>query len=67
MTAIGSSNYGYRSVFKDLEAQFFIFTSHPGLSQVGALEPGSCPSAGANTWASCTESGLLWGCLGLQG
>lgn len=50
MTAIGSSNYGYRSVFKDLEAHFFIFTRHPGLSQVGALEQGSGPSAGANAW-----------------
>eukprot|EP00891_Asterochloris_glomerata_P005904 jgi/Astpho2/5904/Aster-x0268 len=38
VTAIGSSNYGYRSVFKDLEAHFFIFTRHPGLSQGLGLE-----------------------------
>ena len=53
MTAIGSSNYGYRSVFRDLEAQFFIFTSHPGLSQVDALQQGSLPVC----WCKC--SGLM--------
>lgn len=31
MTTIGSPNFGYRSIVRDLEAQLFLVTSNPGL------------------------------------
>ncbi|KAK3825942.1 MAG: hypothetical protein J3Q66DRAFT_294854 [Benniella sp.] len=33
MTTIGSPNFGYRSMVRDLEAQLFVVTSNPGLRQ----------------------------------
>ncbi|BDA46159.1 probable CDP-diacylglycerol-glycerol-3-phosphate 3-phosphatidyltransferase [Coccomyxa sp. Obi] len=37
-TAVGSPNYGYRSVVRDLEAQFLIITTNPALRQAMADE-----------------------------
>lgn len=33
MTTIGSPNFGYRSMVRDLEAQLFLVTSNPSLRQ----------------------------------
>lgn len=38
-TAVGSPNYGYRSVVRDLEGQFLIITTNPALRQVRVLKP----------------------------
>ena len=76
-SAVGSPNYGYRSVVRDLEANFLLVTRDPALRQASALQEKNlatswgCPShvsaSSHSCRAACTTQTLLWGRQGARG